>query len=512
MPSVRLMSPQQLFENAMASHRATTSQGRGTITKGEAEKAVAELGQHPLASAQERASVVQAFLDGAEGKALSPKAREVLADFVKRERSSPSTGQRADELKATATSQARAAETTLQAAKARIDALVAAGGSLSKADLGAVEQALDGARAAVEAARGALGGVLQVADHTAQLADRQLEGAQGELEKARADLARLSTQKGGVTKKTVADVQRWLADPLAELQAARTELRGGGDVGGISTEKFPSDNEDGGAGDSDPIVSTKKYPSDHEDGGAGDSDPIMSTMKYPSDNEDGGAGDSDPVMSTMKYPSDNEDGGTGESDPVMSTMKYPSDHEDGGGVADDGSALPGPAVQPMITRKAPSDHEDGGENLGTVTLKFPSDHEDGGPGGPGGVVTTMKAPSDHEDGGPAPTDGPTGGPTVKPARVDAMRQTFGEAEQRGVKWHASMPLGQRFEAVPLKQERHPDGFAFEALIPVGALTPTAPRQDPNSVDTFWVRRTGGIAGLTQYAGPFSIARDGAAKI
>jgi hypothetical protein len=47
---------------------------------------------------------------------------------------------------------------------------------------------------------------------------------------------------------------------------------------------------------------------------------------------------------------------------------------------------------------------------------------------------------------------------------------------------------------------------------VGALTPTAPRQDPNSVDTFWVRRTGGIAGLTQYAGPFTIARDGASKI
>lgn len=446
MPSVRLMSPQQMFQNAMSANVATTSQGRGTITKGEAEKAVAELGQHPLASAQERASVVQAFLDGAEGKALSPKAREILADFVKRESAAPSGGQRADELKATATSQARAAETTLQAAKARIDALVAEGSRVKKADLAPVQQALDGARAAVDAARGALKGVIQVADHTAQLADRQLKDAQGELKKAQADLARLSSQKGAVTKKAVADVQRWLAEPLAELQAARTELRGG-DVGGISTEKFPSDNEDGGAG---------------------------------------------------------------ESDPIMSTMKYPSDHEDGGGVADDGSALPGPAIQPMITRKAPSDHEDGGASVGTVSLKFPSDNEDGGAGS--GMVTTMKAPSDHEDGGPAPADGPAGGPTVKPTRVDAMQQAFGEAEQRSVKWHASMPLGQRFESVLLKKERHPDGFAFEALIPVGALTPTAPRQDPNGVDTFWVRRTGGIAGLTQYAGPFTIARDGASKI
>jgi len=450
MPSVRLMSPQQMFANAMTANVATSSQGRGTITKGEAEKAVAELSQHPLSSPQERAGVVQAFLDGAEGKALSPKAREVLADFVKRESAAPAGGQRADELKATATSQARAAETTLQAAKARIDALVAEGSRVKKADLVPVQQALDGARAAVDAARGALKGVIQVADHTAQLADRQLKDAQGELKKAQADLARLSSQKGAVTKKAVADVQRWLADPLAELQAARTELRGApDDGGGISTEKFPSDNEDGGAGDSGPI---------------------------------------------------------------MSTMKYPSDNEDGGGVADDGSPLPGPAVQPMITRKAPSDHEDGGESVGTVTLKFPSDNEDGGPGGTGGMVTTMKAPSDHEDGGPAPADGPAGGPTIKATRVDAMQQAFGAAEQRGVKWHASMPLGQRFESVLLKKERHPDGFAFEALIPVGALTPTAPRQDPNSVDTFWVRRTGGIAGMTQYAGPFSIARDGAAKI
>jgi hypothetical protein len=491
MPSVRLMSPQQLFANAMTANIATTSQGRGTITKGEAEKAIAELSQHPLSSPQERAGVVQAFLDGAEGKALSPKAREVLVDFVKRERSSPSTGQRADELKATATSQARAAEATLQAAKARIDALVAEGSRVKKADLVPVQQALDGARAAVDAARGAFKGVIQVADHTAQLADRQLEDAQGELKKAQADLARLSSRKGAVTKKAVADVQRWLSDPLAELQAARNELRGAPDDGGISTEKFPSDHEDGGTGESDPIMVTMKYPSDHEDGGgvADDGSPLqpMVTRKAPSDHEDGGGvADDGPALQPMI------------------TRKAPSDHEDGGDVSNDGSPL-----QPMVTRKAPSDHEDGGENLGTVTLKFPSDHEDGGPGG---MMTTMKAPSDHEDGGPAPIDGPAGGPTIKAARVDAMQQVFGEAEQRGVKWHASMPLGQRFESVLLKKERRPDGFTFEALVPVGALTPTAPRQDPNGVDTFWVRRTGGIAGLTQYAGPFSIARDGAANV
>ena len=45
MPSVRLMSPQQLFKDAMSANVASTSQGRGTITKGEAEKAATTAGR-----------------------------------------------------------------------------------------------------------------------------------------------------------------------------------------------------------------------------------------------------------------------------------------------------------------------------------------------------------------------------------------------------------------------------------------------------------------------------------
>ena len=54
------------------------------------------------------------------------------------------------------------------------------------------------------------------------------------------------------------------------------------------------------------------------------------------------------------------------------------------------------------------------------------------------------------------------------------------------------------------RERHPDGFAYSALVPVGALAPGAPALDPNKVNQFFVRRTGGIAGLTDFAGPFSL--------
>lgn len=416
MPTTRLMSPEFTFTAAMRAQTEASSSRGATITKGEAEKAVGELRQHPHASAAERATIVQRFLDGTDGAALSPKARAVLVDFVQREQGAPA-GQRADQLKAQATSKARAAETALATAKNRIDELVAEGRRVKKADLAPVQTALDGARAAVDAARSALSGVLQVADHTAALADRQLQGAQSELNKAHGDLARLAQQKGAVTKKAVADVQQWLADPIAELRAARAELRGA-------------------------------------------------------------------------------------SPGLVTTMKAPSDQEDGG-------ASPAPAPQPMSTRKYPSDGEDGGASstdasFGVVTLKYPSDNEDQG----GGMVTTMKAPSDQEDGGPAPADGQSGGPAggsgVKASRVAAMQKTVAAAEDKGISWKSSMPIGQRFESVLLKHERRPDGFVYEALIPVGAMAPHAPRKDPNDVDTFWVRRTGGIAGRTQYAGPFTV--------
>ena len=399
----RLMSPQLSFTSALQGATTTTSHARGTISKTEADKALAQLGGHPHATAAERATIVQAFVDGAEGKALSPKARESLLAFVAAQQAAPGGGQRADELKASAAKGARSAEDSLKAASARLAVLLAEGKGLKGNDLVPVQQALDGARDAVAAARQSLTGILQVADHAAKLASDQLQGAGTELAEASAGLARLAAKKSPVTKKAVLQVQGWLENPLAELAQARAELAGG-------------------------IVGPQ-------------------------------------------------------------TKRYPSDHDAGGDT-------PVPAVNP-----GPLGGGGGSGDLGSVTFKYPSD--DDGP-----TMTTMKFPSDHEDNGTAPAPGslpPLG--SVKPFRRDAMLKVLEDSEARGLQWHNSLPAGPRYETVRLKQEPHVDGFAFEAMIPVGAMTPTAPRQDPNTVDSFWVRRTGGIAGLTTFAGPFTLKTD-----
>jgi hypothetical protein len=94
--------------------------------------------------------------------------------------------------------------------------------------------------------------------------------------------------------------------------------------------------------------------------------------------------------------------------------------------------------------------------------------------------------------------------------VTAQRQAqllsaFETAESAGgIGWKAQgMPVGGRFERVALKADGHPDGYNYTALIPVGALSPTAPVADPNKVPTFFVERSGGFAGITMTAGPFT---------
>lgn len=95
---------------------------------------------------------------------------------------------------------------------------------------------------------------------------------------------------------------------------------------------------------------------------------------------------------------------------------------------------------------------------------------------------------------------------VTAARADQLRREFGSLSQRGLihYTHNGLPLGARMVEVPLMRERHPDGYSYSALIPVGALSPTAPMADPNKVNEFYVRRTGGLAGMTSYAGPFTV--------
>lgn len=106
------------------------------------------------------------------------------------------------------------------------------------------------------------------------------------------------------------------------------------------------------------------------------------------------------------------------------------------------------------------------------------------------------------DAAPAPGE-------VSHERADRLRETFMKANVAGtIDWQdgavAAGRLGVRFARVELMRERHPDGYAYAALIPVGALTPTAPRLDPNQVKEFYVERTGGIGGRTSSAGPLTL--------
>ena len=92
------------------------------------------------------------------------------------------------------------------------------------------------------------------------------------------------------------------------------------------------------------------------------------------------------------------------------------------------------------------------------------------------------------------------GLAVTQARRGQILSAFNKANLAGaLPWAPGLPLGVRMVEVPLFSERHPDGFTYTALVPVGALAPGAPTTDPNKVDNAWIRKTGGLAGLTEYA-------------
>lgn len=93
---------------------------------------------------------------------------------------------------------------------------------------------------------------------------------------------------------------------------------------------------------------------------------------------------------------------------------------------------------------------------------------------------------------------------VTSQRRSQILSAFNKASRQGLTWTSSMPLGVRYARVPLLRERHPDGYAYTALIAVGALAPGAPTKDPNTVPRFFVERTGGFAGMTSFAGPIDI--------
>lgn len=92
---------------------------------------------------------------------------------------------------------------------------------------------------------------------------------------------------------------------------------------------------------------------------------------------------------------------------------------------------------------------------------------------------------------------------VTAATVEKLKARFAEAKadldfkpaDRG------LPLGVRFERVPLEREPGFDTYSYTALVPVGALSPAAPVGDPNDADSFFIERSGGFAGITMIAGP-----------
>jgi hypothetical protein len=101
---------------------------------------------------------------------------------------------------------------------------------------------------------------------------------------------------------------------------------------------------------------------------------------------------------------------------------------------------------------------------------------------------------------------------VKPQTVEEARKCFNAADQKGLAtWDAKLPIGIRFASAELFRERHPDGFTFTAMFPTGPLVPGSGR-DPNEATSFYVRRDGGLAGLSQLSGPFKLEKGGEGKL
>jgi hypothetical protein len=101
-------------------------------------------------------------------------------------------------------------------------------------------------------------------------------------------------------------------------------------------------------------------------------------------------------------------------------------------------------------------------------------------------------------------------PAVKAETKKTLKAAFETALKSGeLEFHASgMPAGQRYVRVPLKSGRGADQFSYTALVPVGALAPNTKALDPNKAKSFFVERSGGLAGVTMVAGPVTMGARG----
>lgn len=97
---------------------------------------------------------------------------------------------------------------------------------------------------------------------------------------------------------------------------------------------------------------------------------------------------------------------------------------------------------------------------------------------------------------------------ISPAQRQAMRDQF-EASREGLRWsreESVLPLGVKFDRVPLGHEGGADGYTFTALVPSGALVPgSVPPTSADEGSRFFVERSGGLAGTTRVAGPIALA-------
>jgi hypothetical protein len=116
-----------------------------------------------------------------------------------------------------------------------------------------------------------------------------------------------------------------------------------------------------------------------------------------------------------------------------------------------------------------------------------------------GAATTLQAFVDRHD---APK-----GDKLNAGVASAILSKFNAANGRGkVEWHPSMPIGAQFFRQELMREKHPDGYAFTVLVPQGRVG--GDKADPNKAKQYWIERSGGLAGLKSFAGPFDMPKAG----
>lgn len=93
---------------------------------------------------------------------------------------------------------------------------------------------------------------------------------------------------------------------------------------------------------------------------------------------------------------------------------------------------------------------------------------------------------------------------LSPAKERVIRAVWDKVRTQRLTFRDSLPVGPRFFKFSLEMARHPDGYHYSAALPVGGNNPRFPAKDPDTAESFYIIRSGGLAGRTQYAGPFAI--------